>query len=44
MGRVRPNKNVFPAPQERGNTLPGVLVVDVLNSGIYDLWAVVEAP
>ena len=33
-----------PCCRERGNTLLGVLVVDVLKSGIYDLWAAVEAP
>ena len=27
-----------------GSTLLGALVVDVLKSGIYDLWAAVEAP
>ena len=29
---------------DRGGTLLGALVVDVPKSGIYDLWAAVEAP
>jgi NAD(P)-dependent dehydrogenase (short-subunit alcohol dehydrogenase family) len=29
---------------DRGSTLLGALVVDVLKSGIYDIWAAVEAP
>jgi hypothetical protein len=29
---------------DRGSTLLGALVVGVLKSGIYDIWAAVEAP
>jgi hypothetical protein len=32
------------AIQNRGSTLLGALAVDVLRSGIYDLWTAVEAP
>jgi hypothetical protein len=34
----------LPCCPDRGSTLLGALVVDVPKSGIYDLWAAVEAP
>ena len=34
----------FSCYPDRGSTLLGALAVDVLKSGIYDLWAAVEEP
>ena len=39
-----PIRSAVPCCPDRGTTLPGALVVDVLKSGIYDIWAAVEAP